>query len=438
MANLPVVSLPSAAFVPSSPHRLTIAEYLSQSEVNDRTACGLKGHARWDLSHRPASDEAFPQRVGSVGHALLHERVVARFTGRDEDPWRAVSVEAERRGWPQAVTEEFSLATPAADLIDEAYTSKVAPLPNLYTQDGGPLAEVRLRVSWDMLAKFLGDDATFLAKCQIARRRYKGIEGQPDLVCWPDGPGGSIDIVDYKFRQSVDLGGAGDEKGPSLPDRQGSWYLALVFAVGIRPASGVNFVQVNAYAGRWLSVDDYVRIASGRAESEAEAELVVASGLPTRDPKRYQEAKVAVSAEVYAEALRVLSLTRQQARLDSASADMRRKGRELLTVAEQEGAERFLADLRTQRPVAVVRKRADPIVCREVVRDMIVSVEQSLLSIDRGMTPPRNLQTYRGSPCTRPNGCPARDLCFATLGTFNVADAFRSAVTASDEVDEVA
>lgn len=403
-------------------------EFLSQSEVSDRTTCGLKGHARWDLGYRPEHDETFAQRVGSIGHALLHERASARFDQRSENVWAALSDETERRGWECNVDEEMALAMPAVDLIDDEYTSKVSLLPNLYTADGGAFAEVRLRVRWSSLVKFFSDPGQQspgwrdITQCSAVMRRYQGIEGQPDIVCLPEGPGGPVDIVDYKFRQSIDLGGAGDEAGPSLPDRQGSWYLALLAAAGLRPAAGTHFVQVNAYAGRWLTVEDFLRIARGGATSEVEAELVVNNGLPTRDPKRYQDAKVAVSADAWAEAHRLLAIIRQEVRRDMPDATSRKKGRELLTPAEREGATRFLADLREQRAVVVVRKRADPIVCREVVRDMIVGVEQSLASIERGVVPARNLQTHRGSPCTRPGGCSAQSLCLASLGTFNVAE----------------
>lgn len=428
MYKLPVIDLVSRA------------EYLSQSEVNDRTACGLKGHARWDLGHRPQSDEWFGQRVGSIGHALLHERASARFDQRDESQSAALEVEIEKRGWECDVSEEYFLAQPAVDAIDEAYTSKVALLPNLYTDDGGAFAEVRLRFAWSKYGDFFVDNGqpstgwNDIARCRNAMRRYLGVEGQPDLVCLPEGPGGPVDIVDYKFRQSVDLGGAGDETGPSLPDRQGSWYLALVHAAGLRPAAGVNFVQVNAYAGRWLTVDDFVRIARGGARSEQEAELVVGNGLPTRDTKRYSEAKCAVSADVYAEALRVLATMRQRARIDGGTKVDLKKAKDLYTIAEREGADRFLADLRAQRAVVVVKKRADPIVCREVVRDMIVGVEQALAGIERGVVPARNLQTFRGSPCTRPHGCSAQSLCLASLGTFNVAESLKSSAEMAAEV----
>lgn len=414
--------------------------FLSQSEVSDRVACGLKGYSRWDLGHRPQSDESFAQRVGSIGHALLHDRVAARFDQREECFDAAVFEESERRGWECDVFEECSLAQPAVDLIDDEYTSKVSLLPNLYTADGGVFAEVRLRVKWSSLVKFFSDPGQQspgwrdITQCAAVMRRYQGIEGQPDIVCLPEGPGGPVDLVDYKFRQSIDLGGAGDETGPSLPDRQGSWYLALVHAAGLRPAAGVNFVQVNAYAGRWLAVDDFIRIVHGRATTEQEAKLVVDNGLPTRDTKRYNDARSAVTAEVWAEAHRVLATIRQQGRLHHASKAEQKKAKDLYTVAEREGADRFLADLRAQRAVAVVKKRADPIVCREVVRDMIVGVEQSLAAIERGVAPARNLQTHRGAPCTRPGGCSAQSLCLASLGTFNVAESIKSAAEMAAEV----
>lgn len=417
------------------------AEFLSQSEVSDRVACGLKGHARWDLDYRPEHDDNFAQRVGSIGHALLHERVAARFDERLETWLEAAYAEAERREWEHDIADEVNLSTPAVDAIDAEYVSRVSLLPNIYSEKpGGVLAEVRLRETWSSLIKFFSDPGQQspgwhdVTRCLAVMRRYLGIEGQPDLVCLPEGPGGPVDIVDYKFRQSIDLGGAGDETGPSLPDRQGSWYLALVHAAGLRPAAGVNFVQVNAYAGRWLTVEDFLRIARGGATSEAEAELVVNNGLPTRDSKRYQDAKVAVSAEVWAEAHRVLAQARQNNRMFSHSKAEQKKAKDLYTVAEREGADRFLADLRAQRAVAVVKKRADPIVCREVVRDMIVGVEQSLAAIERGVVPARNLQTHRGAPCTRPGGCSAQSLCLASLGTFSVAESLKSSAEIAAEV----
>lgn len=428
MQRLPVIDLASRS------------DFLSQSEVSDRVACGLKGYSRWDLGHRPQSDEWFGQRVGSIGHAMLHERVSARFDQRAENLVGAVDREHEKRGWDCPVDSEMCLAMPAVELIDDEYTSKAHLLPNLYTIDGGAFAEVRLRVKWSSLVKFFSDPGQQspgwrdITQCAAVMRRYLGIEGQPDIVCLPDGPGGPVDIVDYKFRQSIDLGGAGDETGPSLPDRQGSWYLALVHAAGLRPAAGVNFVQVNAYAGRWLTVDDFVRIVHGRATTEQEAKLVVDNGLPTRDAKRYNDARSAVTAEVWAEAHRVLATIRQQGRLYHASKAEQKKAKDLYTVAEREGADRLLADLRAQRAVAVVKKRADTIVCREVVRDMIVGVEQSLAGIERGVVPARNLQTHRGSPCTRPGGCSAQSLCLASLGTFNVAESLKSSAEMVAEV----
>src|SRR5690606_29199672 len=117
--------------------------------------------------------------------------------------------------------------------------------------------------------------------------------------------------------------------------------------------------------GRWLTVDDFMRVADGGARSEAEEAIIVASGLPTRDGKRLG-AVGAVSAEVWAEAHRLLANRRLDHRLDNWRAEsVAHKGKgkprpDLLSIAEREGAERFLSDLRLLQPVVVRKIRADP------------------------------------------------------------------------------
>jgi hypothetical protein len=82
--------------------------------------------------------------------------------------------------------------------------------------------------------------------------------------------------------------------------------------------------------------------------------------------------------------------------------------------------------------------RADPLVCREVVRDVIVGVDGPLSLALRGVTPARHLQTYNGSPCTRAWGCPLAQPCQSSLGTFGVADALRQAAEDARDAREAA
>src|SRR5687768_13638654 len=136
--------------------------YLSQSEGGVWAACGLKAYARWFLQHRDG-DESPRQQVGSMGHAILADRVTARFRGVAADPWAACSAEAERRMWPESYSNGFEQAAAAADLLaremdlDHAYL-----LPDLYSDDHlnyvppRPLAEVRLRVPWHKMAWAFG------------------------------------------------------------------------------------------------------------------------------------------------------------------------------------------------------------------------------------------------------------------------------------------
>lgn len=416
------------------PQAMSSRPHLSQSEAADWATCPMRAWGRWILGYRPPDDETRPQRIGSIGHALLAERVLARHAGREPDYTAAVEREATRRRWQVDTLPDLARALPAADQIAETLRlDSACLLPDLYSTPregdeprppgGRPLAEVRLRATWSALASFMeGRGWCDLAACNAVRDYYAGIEGQPDLVYLPEGPGGAVVVPDYKFRQSPDLGGAAADPESTVPDKQASWYLALLHAVGLRPPSGLEFWQVNAYAGAWLSVDDFLRVAEGGAESEEEAGLVLKSGLPTCDLKRI--GKVGhVSAETWGEAHRHLTNVRHNRRLSNWQFGGG-KGRapERLTATEEGDALAFLATLRAYEPVVVRRFRADPTVCREVVRDMIVGVDGPLGHVLRGMTPARNLQNYRTSPCVRPYGCALQAPCRASLGTFSIRD----------------
>src|SRR5687767_12486145 len=90
--------------------------YLIQSEGGGWAACGLKAYARWILQHRDG-DESPRQQVGSMGHAILADRVTARFRSMEAAPMDSVIDEAVRRGWHDGWSECFPQARAAADLL---------------------------------------------------------------------------------------------------------------------------------------------------------------------------------------------------------------------------------------------------------------------------------------------------------------------------------
>lgn len=400
--------------------------YLSQSEVSDWTLCPFRAHARWILGYRPGHDETMPQRVGSMGHAILADVVNARWTGAPEDPEAAAEAEALKRRWSGVSGDEYEQALAGAHLAAEHVGLRRMDLvPDIYSVDRdegrriGPLAEVQLRVGWDRLRAVGLKD---IAGCSSVLRRFAGIEGRTDLGAFPEGPAGPAAIIDWKFRQSMDLGGAAGDYVSPVPDRQFAWYQTLLRALGLQPAGGIELWQVNTYGGRWLTVDDFLRVADGGARSEAEESLIVSSGLPTRDGKRLG-AVGAVSAEVWAEAHRLLANRRLDKRLDNWRAEsVAHKGKgkprpDLLSIAEREGADRFLADLRAIQPVVVRKIRADPQVSLEVVRDSIVAVDGAIRHSLAGMSPARIVQSWPRSACSRPGGCPVQQPCLSSLGT---------------------
>lgn len=429
------------------------AIYLSQSECGTWQGCPAQAWARFVLGYRPPDDEDRPRRVGSMGHAVINDRVAARHDGRDADPHRAIGEEAERRGWSDDFTDradEIDCAVAAAGRIAaHLRLDSLRVLPDVYSEDDpaapvrrGPLSEVRLRVRWQRLAEFFTDmvgstrvpSAAWrdIMRCEAVRARFAGIEGQPDLVCMPDGPDvapGIVAVLDFKFRQSLDLGGAGEPDESAVPDKQAAWYLALLYAAGLRPAGGMEFWQVNAYAGKWLTVDDFIRIADGGATTEEEFALILDDGMPTRDLGRYKDARAAVDAATWAEAHRILANHRLERRLDewrrpkfTPTGKPKKQGEppDRLSATEEAKAREFIADLSNMQSVAVRKFRTDPSVSREVVRDMIVAVDGPLSHALRGIVPARILQSHRGSQCTKHfGGCPVRTPCLATIGGSN-------------------
>jgi hypothetical protein len=371
--------------------------------------------------------------------------VAVRFFNVSHCPQVAADVEAERRGWTGGWRDGFGQAKDAADLVArEVDLDRVHLLPDLYSDPGergpGPLAEVRLRVSWGKVAWAFRNALDFhdqgwhdIISCRSVMRRFAGIEGQPDLVCLPEGPGGPVAIDDYKFRQKPDLGGAAAEPTGALPmpDRQGAWYLTMLRALGMAAPSGFVFRQINAYAGRWLSVDDFMSPQAG--------DLVTKHGLPTRDLDRMVEAGGMCTADTWAEAHRLLAERRHVSRSTEVYGSRRtRRNTDVLTAAEVADARRHVETLSAWRPVVVKTMRADPLVCREVVRDVVVGVEGPLSLALRGVAPARHLQTYSSSPCMRRWGCPVASPCQSSLGTGGAVDAMLRAAQDSQEAREAA
>lgn len=399
--------------------------YLSQSEVSDWNQCPLKAHARWILGHRPPDDESRPQRIGSMAHAIFADRVEADIDGAFRTPHVAVRREAEKRGWVGDLDDDMQLAASAVDRLVESGCIDSRP-EFIVRHDARPLVEVRLRAKWwDCIFRDFD-------RLVAVPKRFAGIEGQMDLVTAPEGMDGPVVIDDYKFRQSPDLGGADDDAaGSRLPDRQFAWYAVLLWASGIRPRGGFEAHQVNVYAGRWLSVDDFMDAAAGRSESPEMAALVTSSGLPTIDVNRYKKAGGWVSAATWAEAHRLLAEDRLSRRLDewrrpkfTPKGQPRKQGEppNRLSWAEEADANRFISDLGAYRPVVVRTFRADLSVCMEVVRDMIVSVDGPLSQSLRGLAPARVLQTWPKSACVKPYGCSYQGPCHASLGSGRVLE----------------
>lgn len=422
--------------------------YLSQSECGDWLACPFKAHVRYVAGYRPGRDESMPQRVGSMGHAILAEWARARAFKRNADPEGAVETEMEKRGWDGYFEHEFEAAEVAATAValhPEVRLHHVHLAPDLWGGTGGPLADVVVRVPWARLAEVASAYHVDLhLRAMSVTSRFAGIEGHPDLVAWPDGLGGPLVVYDWKFRQSIDLGGADSEVVSDVPDRQFAWYGTLLRAAGLAPAGGIELWQVNAYAGRWATVDDFIRVAQGGARSEAEAALVTQDGLPTRDSKRLDKAGFSVTAEVWSEAHRCLANARHAQRMDDwreecrsiAAMPPKRDGTprktppqpRRLSPYEEEEARRWIDILHAQQPVVVRKMRADPVVCLEVVRDMLVGVEGPLRLALAGLTPARHLQSHPRSACMIPGRCSAQQVCLPTLGTFRgAAEAVRRA-----------
>jgi hypothetical protein len=383
------------------------------------------------------------QIAGSIGHAILADRVRARWVNEIATPWIAAQCEAEKREWSPGWRTYYDRANHAANLLADALRlDHIAVAPNLYTGEGGPLCEVRVKAEWSAVRKIIriADEGTFSPRydCEAVFSRFAGMEGAMDIVTFPNGPADPAAIIDYKFRTKPDLGGAAT---PTVtPGRQSSWYLTLLRALGFRPAGGVEFWEANVYAGEYLTRDQI--ITAGRmphSATQTASAFIVKGGLPSCDLSRYSDAGYMITAEDWAEAHRVLANERHTRRVsDWRFAGGKGKCPDLLTTHEREQANKFIADLCAWKPVEIRKVRADPAVCAEVVRDLIVGVEGPLAVSLRGLSPARHLQSHPKGPCERRYGCPIQDPCKASLGTGDVLVALRHSAEVAREAQAAA
>lgn len=454
----------------SAPAPRTKSEYISQSESRDAQRCHLRWFARWPLALQ-TGDESPPQRIGSIGHACLDVMARGSLTGiapTSGDCWRATLTEAGRRNWfdvdagadePAWLNEEYQRGLAGARLID-ANVPRGAPVR---LPDGTPLIEHRLKVAWGELMAIV-PPSMFTAFDRIitglARLKRSGIEGQPDIAhrligdeCKVNRFTGfrvvtftgfsTVTIDDYKFRQKPDLGGALGEADLTTIDPQGAFYSVLLRASGaIGLDEPVAFRQINAYAGRWLTVDDFVDERVRVQASGARGTLTLDSGLPSRDVERMG---AMVTPEVWAEAHRVLANLRHDDRRAQHEVRLHHHRQALadyavfkaenpksrkqpprepsppdrLTANEEADARAFVADLAVRPLHQVQTCSLDPSACLELVRDMLAAVLSAEQERAAGLPPARTFDPHPRGPCVRPHGCDLLGPCKASLGSGN-------------------
>ncbi len=396
-----------------------ITTHVSQSECRNAQDCGAEWLAKWHVGLRHASPEGSAQRIGSLGHACLGAHVIAMLTGQPADFYAAMLAESRKRHYLGA---EGDWSDASQDLIDHAHLAQQAAHTLIASDDFSvrhpasspldpmrrPLIEQRLHAGWEMLRSGAGlvlPDA-MLATFRKDGRRL-GMEGTPDIVHYEDdSPDAPIFLDDYKMRtRPVDSVQADN----NIADPQGAFYKVLLAALQVDDGGrrDVVFRQINVYAGRWMTLEDFIDDGSP---------FVIATGLPTRNDKALPGM---VSPEVWGQAWRILEERRRAATASNA------KGARLPTVNEEHDARRFLDDLSRRKAVQVSHWRLDHSVCLEVVRDMLGAVASRLANLDAGLVPGRNLRTWPGSPCTRPFGCDVRGPCLASLGSDNLVATFR-------------
>lgn len=373
---------------------------MSQSECRTAQDCGTRWLAEWWLGVRHVTPESTPQRVGSIGHAVVAETLLARHEGRDPDTAGAITAECERRRYDLGLDDpEVLQAEEAAETL--LLSGKFAPGRAVMMLSGEPLIEHRVRATW---AAIVASGATLGPLLGMLLPDRIGMEGQPDSV---HERGGVVFVDDYKFRQKIDLGGAAAQS--TLPDSQGAFYKVLLRAAcdHVR-VSDVVFRQINVYAGPWLTLEDFLGDGSP---------YVTSNGIPSRDLKVLGM----VASDVWEDAWRVLVERRRVASTvavtTTAAGRPRKPSVRLASEAEQRDAAAFIETLRRIPRVEVSEFRLDHSVCVEVVRDMLASVAGLLATVRAGARPGRHLRTYPTSPCARRYGCQVQEACLASLGT---------------------
>jgi hypothetical protein len=385
--------------------------FVSQSECSTALACGLQWFGTWNLGYRPQYPENMPQRVGSMGHAILNDYVRAAFHGVSAvpSPWSAADAEREKRGWGDWTPEldaEFKQSEQASDTLAEAVgLDRMRIVPNTVTADGGPLAEVRVHATWEMVAA--ATRSGLLDGLRHLTSAYAGMEGQPDINVFMAPIGDDVVTYDFKMRQKPDLGGAHEDS--NLPDPQGAFYKVLLRAVGV-PVQ--EFKQINVYAGPWLTLDDFM-----------------AEGSPYVRDDGLQRLNAMVKPAVWADAWRLLVERKRVAHSLKPVKMNSRTGKPCVgqewKAPDEFDARSFIRSLETYPLVSVRSFRLDMSVCRDIVRDMLGAVDAQLAAVAKGVTPSRNLRIFQTSPCVKPYGCPVQDQCRAAMGTGDAARVMR-------------
>lgn len=406
----------------------TTTTHVSQSECNTAQNCGAEWLAKWQIGLRYTGPEGPAQRVGSLGHACLGAHVTAMLADKPADFYAAMLAESRKRHY---LGPDGDWSDASQDLIDHAHLAQQAahtliaspefnvrfPASSPLDPMRRPLIEQRLHAGWDMLNTAAGlvlPDA-MLATFRGHMRKHGlsgtphrlGMEGTPDIVHYEDdSPCATVFLDDYKMRTKAVDGVRADN---NIADPQGAFYKVLLAALQVDDGGrrDVVFRQVNVYAGRWMTLEDFL---------DEGSPYVIATGLPTRNEKALPGM---VTPEVWGKAWHELA---ERRRIATASNP---KGPRLPTTTEEVDARRFLGDLAYRKAVQVSHWRLDHSVCLEVVRDMLSAVASRLAELDAGLTPGRNLRTWAGAPCVRPFGCDVKGPCLAALGSDNLTATFR-------------
>lgn len=403
--------------------------FISQSESKAAQKCGLRWLGQWHMAYRPAGAEGPAARIGSMGHAIAAACNHDLNRLDDEMVERAIAKENAKRQW-------WDPARGEPEWLDGERQQAIVGVRRLLCgvtlgsparlADGIPLVEHRLKVQWDHLIN-TGLDRSVADKLRALGRL--GIEGQPDLVhlCLQAGRDATF-VDDFKFRQKPDLGGTfGKPDTSRFPDPQGAFYEVLLRAAGVVRDESAVFRLVNAYAGPWLTADDFIDEDDACARNpEMRRRLTCNDSLPSADLKRLD---AMVTPEAWGEAFRVLADRRYQRRLsdyNNRPAKSRAKPPVRVTDSENWDACRFLEYLR-DRPL--IQEQVCPLdhsACLEVVRDMLAAVLAQETLVAAGVVPGRSLDPHPRSDCMRQWGCDLARPCQSAIGSGNAAEVFRA------------